>query len=58
MRVVLSKVDLDEAAKFMMSQMGDAVWDRTPEHLRERYRDKAKHVLILCGLQIQGVSGR
>lgn len=57
-RVVLSQQDVDEAARFLQKQMNDAKWDRMPEHLKERYRDKVKHILILCGLQIEGMSGR
>lgn len=38
----------DQAAAFLQSQLSDAVWDRSPEHIRQRYRDKVKHILLLC----------
>jgi hypothetical protein len=41
---------LDEAARFVMKLQGDALWERMPEHFKERYRDKVKHILILCDI--------
>jgi hypothetical protein len=41
---------MDEAAKFVMKLRGDAVWDCTSEVLRERQRDKVRHILLLCGV--------
>lgn len=41
--------NLDKAAAFLQSQLSDAIWDRSGEHIRQRYRDKVKHILLLMG---------
>ena len=56
--VEIDRGDLDKAAEFLLSMHGSSLWSRMPEHLRERYRDKVRHVLILCGLDPTGGEGR
>lgn len=42
---------LDKAAQYVQKLQGDARWDRTPEKMRARYRNKVLHILnILEGL--------
>ena len=45
---------LDEAAEYVQKLQGDARWDRTPEKIRARYRNKVLHILnILEGVDEQ-----
>jgi len=49
---MIDSAKLDEAAEFMLSvQNPGALWSRMPEHLKERYRDKVRHILLLCGVE-------
>jgi hypothetical protein len=42
---------LDKAAQYVQKLQGDALWDRTGEKMRTRYRNKVLHILnILEGV--------
>lgn len=43
---------LDKAAQYIQKLQGDAFWDRTPEKMRAKYRNKVLHILnILKGAE-------
>lgn len=51
--IVVSEESLNEAAKALQKLQGDAIWERTSEEIRRRYRKRVKALGAILGIHLE-----
>jgi hypothetical protein len=49
--VTIDSKDLDLAARYLQGLVGDAIWERTPEAQKEKYREQVRGILRMLNLK-------